>query len=154
MGWAQDVLAARLGISRRTLSHWETGHWLPPIKLRPHIVLALRNAPPEYVLEMADSLGVSVTPGTESMLQPFRDALEADQAEPAPPVPPPRVPPNPVVLRGAVDDVLRDAADEMNVSANELRAVLVRTLAACADQQATLEEAQAAVAVRERRRKR
>jgi hypothetical protein len=149
--WTQDDLGARLGVSRRTVSNWENGYWLPPFKQRLHVVLALRDAPPGFVLTIADALGVSVDPAVAPLLQPFRDALDppAPVAPPLPPPPPepPRVRPEPAHLRAAVDAVVRDAADAMNVAANELRAAVGRALAACAELGATVEETQAAVAV-------
>ena len=64
----QDILAARLRVSKRTLSNWENGYWLPPFKQRLHVALALRNAPPEYVLAIADALGVSADDAVTPLL--------------------------------------------------------------------------------------
>jgi transcriptional regulator with XRE-family HTH domain len=150
------MLAAKLGVSKRTLSNWECGYWLPPFKQRLHVVLSLRDVPAEYVLEIADGLAVSVDPAVAPFLQPFRDALDGPKrvaAEPPPaltpePPPPPRPRTDPRVLRSAMDAVVRDTADAMNVSANELRAAVGRSLAACAEIGGTLEEMREAVAVR------
>jgi transcriptional regulator with XRE-family HTH domain len=157
--WHQDTLARTLGVSKRTLSNWECGYWLPPFKQRIHIVLSLRDVAPEIVLEVADGLGVSVDPAVASFLKPYRDALDppAPPAEPgvapalppAPP-PPPRMPTDAALLRRAVDVIVREAADGMNVSANELRAAIGRALATCAEIGGTVEEMREAVAVKEK----
>ena len=148
-GWTQDTLAAKLGISKRTLSNWECGYWLPPFKQRVQVVLSLHDAPPEYVLAIADGLGVSLDPAAAPFLQPYRDALEgAAPGEEPPPPPAPRPPVNPEELRSAMDAIVRDAADAMNVPANELRAAIGRALTACAELGGTLEEMRDAVAVK------
>lgn len=146
--WNQAELAAILGVSKRTLSNWECGYWLPPVKQRLHVVLALRNTPPEYVLDIADALGVSHDPAVATFLKPFEDKL--DGVTPAPPAvpPPPRVPLDPARLRSAFDAVIRDAADAMNVSANDLRAAVARALALGSELAATIDEMQEALTVR------
>src|ERR1700691_5478105 len=73
--WTQPQLAARLGVSKRTLSNWECGYWLPHFKQRLHVVLSLHDLAPEHVLEVADALGVSVNPAVAPFLQPYKDAL-------------------------------------------------------------------------------
>ena len=149
--WTQETLASKLGVAKRTLSHWECGHWLPPVRQRLHVLLALHDMPPAHVLAVADGLGISADPAAQSFLQQYEDAL--DPPEPvAPPAPvvvaPPRVPIDPEVLRASMDALVRDAADAMNVSANELRAAVGRALATCAELGATLDEMRDAVAVR------
>jgi len=148
--WTQDDLARVLRISKRTVCNWENGYWLPPFKQRVHVVVALHAMPPEYVLTIADGLGVSVDPAVAPLLQPHRDALAAldDDSPPAPPPAPPRPRPPPEAVRSAIDVIVRDAADGMNVLANDLRATLGRALAACAELGGTLEDAQAAVVVK------
>jgi transcriptional regulator with XRE-family HTH domain len=161
-GWTQPQLARKLGISKRTLSHWENGHWFPPHKQRLDVVLSLHDVPPEYVLEIADGLGVSLNPRVAPLLQPYRDALDGpDESEDAvtvvaapPPAEPPRPRPTPEQLRTAVDAVVRDAADGMNVLTNDLRAAIDRALAASAELGGTLEETREAVAVRSAKPKR
>jgi transcriptional regulator with XRE-family HTH domain len=154
LGWTQDKLGAHLNVSKRTLSNWECGYWLPPFKQRLHVVLSLRDVPPAHVLEIADALGVSADSAVEPFLKPFRDALYGpEEPEPAavvvaPPAPPPRPRPSPEALRAALDAVVREAADTMNVPANDLRAAIGRALASSAELGATLEEVQGAVAVR------
>ncbi len=157
MEWTQTDLAGTLSVSKRTVSTWENGYWLPPFKQRVHVVLALRNAPPEYVLAIADGLGVSVDPALAPLLRPFRDALLEPDEEPgreevtAPPAAVPMRPqPSLEALRAVVDAIVRDAADTMNVPANDLRAALGRTLAACEDLGATMAGTREALAVRAR----
>jgi len=156
LDWTQSVLAAKLRVSKRTVSNWECGYWLPPFKQRLHVLFSLRDAPAEYVIEIADGLGVSADPSVGTFLQPYRDALDgAPPADVAPspepePEPPPRVPVDPVRLREAIDALVRDAADAMNVPANELREAVGRVAEACAGLGGTLEEMRDAVAVKKR----
>jgi len=144
--------------SPRRPSNWERGYWLPPHKQRLDVVLSLRDEAPEHVLEIADGLGVSVDPATEPFLRKYRDALD-----PPPPVEeapvayvpvvvpePPRVPVDAAGLRAKMDAVVREAADAMNVSANELRVAFGRAVAGCAEMGGTLEEMREAVAVEEK----
>jgi transcriptional regulator with XRE-family HTH domain len=155
LGWTQLDLATKLGISRRTLSHWESGHWFPPHKERLHVVLSLHDVPPEHVLEIADGLGVTLNPRVEPLLKPFRDALYGtEETPPPPPAEPPRPRPTPEQLRAAVDVVLRDASDGMNVLTNDLRAAIGRALAASAELGGTLEDTREAVAVKPKAAKR
>jgi len=60
LGWTQEELAIKLGVTARTVSSWENGYWLPPVKQRLHFLHALRDIPPGYVLAFADQL---VPPG-------------------------------------------------------------------------------------------
>ena len=136
------------------MSNWECGYWLPHFKQRLHVVLSLHDLAPEHVLEVADALGVSVNPAVAPFLQPYKDAFYGAPPgveEPVAPTPTPapeRVPTDPVLLRNAMDTVVRDASDEMNVPANELRAAVSRALAVCGELGGTLEEMRAAVAVK------
>jgi transcriptional regulator with XRE-family HTH domain len=152
LGWTQNALAARLGISRRTLSTWESGYWLPPFKERLHVVLKLRDVPPQHVLEIADALGLGTDPMVQALLTPFRDALygpdedDAPPAAPAAPSPPPSPRPAPEQLRAAMDVVVRETADALDARPNDVRAAITRALAACEALGANLEETRAAVA--------
>jgi DNA-binding XRE family transcriptional regulator len=148
--WSQDDLAARLGVSRKTVSHWECGHWLPPANLHMHIITALYDAPSEHVLAMADTLGVSAHPVAKALLASHRAALglSSDGVARAPA----RTAADPTLL-ATVDAILRDAADTLDVSANDLRVVLAHALGACAERGATLEAARDAVAIKESRKR-
>jgi transcriptional regulator with XRE-family HTH domain len=160
LGWSQLKLALRLNVSKRTLSNWENGYWLPPFKERLHIVVALRDVPPEYVLAIADALGVSADEAVEPLLQRYHDALDPPE-EPPPPPPAPEPPPQPAppplpsleALHAVVDPLVRDSADAMNVSANEVRAAIGRVLAACAELGGNLELVQKSVVLKVRARK-
>ncbi len=148
MKWSQDTLARKLGISRRSLVSWECGYWLPPHKQRMHVVFALRDVPPQFVLGAAVALGVSDDEAMAPLLAPFEAALEGDDDDEnaAPPPPPPAPRPEPENLRTAVDAAVREAADAIDARANELRGAIGRVLAACAELGANLEETQQAVA--------
>ncbi len=169
MGWKQPAMAQRLGVSRRTLVSWECGYWLPPPKLRVHLVLALKEASPRWLLVLADSLGVSSNPAAGFLLQEFHDAIadeerdaEAAKArlDPPPPEPPPEPPPppppappraTPEELKQVTDAIVWQAADALNVRPNDLRAVVSKLLSAWSEKGATPDDAAAAVAVTARR---
>ncbi len=114
LGWTQETLAQELSVSPRTLSNWENGYWLPPFRQRIHIVVALRDAPPEQL-------------GPRSRRRPRRQHQSGGRA-PSPLVPPgarqrstkkERAPGDPVHsradrrrARAAIDPLVRELADE------------------------------------------
>jgi transcriptional regulator with XRE-family HTH domain len=157
--WTQAKLARVLAVSERTLSGWESAYWLPSFKQRLHVVLSMRNLPPERVLQVADALGVSADEAVAPFLQPFRDALDpppppADPAPPPPPAPvaaPLRIPVDARALRDAIDAVVRTAADDLDVRPGDLRAVLKSALVASSAHGATVEDIAAALAVAKKR---
>jgi transcriptional regulator with XRE-family HTH domain len=138
--WNQSQLGARLGVSVRTLTNWECGYWLPHFKQRLHIVLSLREVPPEHVLEVADALGVSGDPLVAPLLKQFEDALDLPVEEIAPVVSPPPPRPTQAELRAAVDPIVLDAANTLDARPNDVRAVVARVVAACVGLGATLDE--------------
>ncbi len=139
-----------LTVSRRTLVNWECAYWLPPRKQRVQLVLALRAVPPEHVLNVAESLGLTNDDAVAPLLAQFERALEGEAPPvvaaraPATPPPPPR--PTPEALRAAVDAVVHTSADALDVRASDLRAAVTRVLAACGDLGANLDETRGAVA--------
>jgi transcriptional regulator with XRE-family HTH domain len=149
LGWTQEDLARRLRVSPRTLSNWECGYWLPPYRQRVHVVVGLRDAPPEWVLEAADGLGVGADPAVEPLLRSFRQALGEVEEDEIPAPPPPE--PTDEALLAAVDPLVRVLADEMNVAANDLRRAVGRILAASASLHASLAGVERAVAVKPRK---
>jgi hypothetical protein len=150
-------------VSVRTLTNWECGYWLPHYKQRLHVVLSLRDLPPEYVLEVADALGVSGDEAVAPFLQQFRDALDPpDDVEtaselsslpplppPTPPLPPaPPPPPRPSLgeLRAVVDPIILDGANALDARPNDVRAIVAKVAAACSAIGATFDEVASAVA--------
>jgi transcriptional regulator with XRE-family HTH domain len=156
-GWNRDALAGKLGVSKRTTSHWICGHWLPPARERVHVLLTLRDEPSDVVLALADALGLSTDPAAAPVVRFFEDRLEAEEAAaqaiaappaaaPAPP-PPPKPRPTPEALRAAADGAIREAADAMDARPNELRIAVGQVLAALAALDATIDDARGALAV-------
>jgi transcriptional regulator with XRE-family HTH domain len=157
-GWTQDQLGLELAVSRRTLGNWECGYWLPPLKHRVHLVLALREAPPAHVLSVADALGVTGDRAVAPLLAQFERALDVESGAgalvppapaplpppPAPPPPPARVPPPAEAVRRAVDSIVQTSADTLDVRASDLRAAVVKILIACEELGANLEETRVA----------
>jgi transcriptional regulator with XRE-family HTH domain len=144
LGWSQEKLASTLGVTARTLSNWENGYWLPPVKQRLHVLLSLRDMPPPYVLAFADHLGLSTDPAHDAFLQPFRDAVYGAEEEPV--APPARLPVHPKQLKSAVDAAVREVAAELGAKPSDVRAGVARVIAACARLGATIEEAHEAIA--------
>jgi len=148
--WTQHQLGAHLGVSVRTLTNWECGYWLPHYKQRLHVVLSLRDVPPEHVLAVADALGVSGDEAVTPFLQQFKDALDPPALETAleasPPPPPPPLRPTRGELRAVVDPIVLDAANALDARPNDVRAVVAKVVAACGAIGATLEDVAGAVA--------
>ncbi len=151
LGWNQHALAARFGVSVRTLTSWECGYTLPQPKQRLHVVLSLREAPPQHVLNVAAALGMSGDPAVAPFLQPFEDALAALEDDDAPslPAPPPLPPPprpTPEAVRAAADSVVLEAANHLDVRPNDVRAIVAKVVAACRAIGANVDEVEGAVA--------
>ncbi|HEY2512284.1 MAG TPA: helix-turn-helix domain-containing protein [Polyangiaceae bacterium] len=145
LGWNQHVLAAHFGISVRTLTSWECGYALPPEKQRLHVLLSLREAPPQHVLNVAAALGMDEDPVLAPFLRPFEDALAARDNEGAPAVPPPPPRPTPEAVRAAVNEVVLEAANLLDLRPNEVRAIVAKVAAACRAIHANLEDLEGAV---------
>jgi len=141
------------------LTNWECGYWLPHYRQRLHVVLSLRDVPPEHVLAVADALGVSGDEAVTPFLQQFKDALDPPDAEtpsedspppplaPAPPPPPPPPPrPTQSELRAVVDPIVLDAANALDARPNDVRAIVAKVVGACGALGGTLEDVAAAVA--------
>ena len=142
LGWTQEELAIKLGVTARTVSSWENGYWLPPVKQRLHFLHALRDIPPGYVLAFADQLGLSSDPTHDAFLQPFRDAVDGVGEESAAPVRPPI---SPAELKSAVDRLLREVAAALGAKPSDLRAGVARLLKECVTLGATLDEVHEAI---------
>jgi transcriptional regulator with XRE-family HTH domain len=142
MEWTQAQLGARLGVSRRTLTNWECGYWLPPHKQRVHIVLALKEAPPAHILNVANGLGVSANPAASFLLKEFEYALEHEDDDEDALAPVPR--PTPEELKVIADAIVREGADALDVRPSDLRGVMVKLLDACAAKGAALKDVLAA----------
>jgi hypothetical protein len=138
----------------RTLTNWECGYWLPHYKQRLHVVLSLRDVPPEHVLDVADALGVSGDAAVAPFLKPFEDALDEADAEPSPavapalpppPPPPPAPRPTPEQLRAVVDPIVLEAANVLDARPNDVRAIVAKVAAACRAIGANLDDVEGAV---------
>ena len=107
MGWTQDQMGGRLGVSRRTLTRWECHDELPPIGVRKHIATALWDAPANLRMALVRALGLDDA---------FVEAVIAPRAVPAPPPPPPA----PELIDGA----FLELCERANVAPGQLRAAL------------------------------
>ncbi len=132
LGLNQPTMARRLGVAARTLSNWEIGYWLPPEKIRFHVLMVYRDLAPEAVPRLAEALGV---PYDEKASRRFRA--------------PPRVSANAgageAELRALVNPIVWRAAEAMDVRPNDLRAFAVELLVALDQNRAQLVTAVRAV---------
>lgn len=131
LGWNQGTLAAKLSVTARTLSNWENGYWLPPVKQRLHVLLALRDVPPEYVVTFAEQLGLAQDPAHDAFLQPYRDAVGGRGA---------RAAADDALLKKTVDDAVKEVARALGARADDVRAGVARVLEAAGRLGATVDE--------------
>ncbi len=101
----QHELAARLGVSRRTLSRCEFDDQQPPVAERERVMTWLADAPPHLVRALANAWGIAT---------------------------PPQAMPPPVVTNEAIHvglgGIVFKGADDLDVSPRRLRAVLIDLL--------------------------
>jgi DNA-binding XRE family transcriptional regulator len=118
-GLSQTELAARLRTLPNTVYRWEKRRSKPPMEKRIALIRALADAPRALLDELADESGVD---------------LLAIGMGPPPPAVPAAVPLVPVpsaitaTTQTMVDDALREAAEEIEVSPKVLRPALSRML--------------------------
>jgi hypothetical protein len=176
-GWLdidQATMAARLGTSTRTLSDWENAYAMPPANQRIHFLYVLDTLDPDRTQLFAELFGITHHPAVQPLLAPEEPEAPAPvpeapvvaappvapvvvEAPPvvveAPPVvappPPPPEPKRPTAeaLRAALDRVVRDVADDVDVRASDLRAGVTAVLAALASGGCSFEEALGALAL-------
>jgi transcriptional regulator with XRE-family HTH domain len=131
MGWKQPEMAARLGVDPKTLGNWENAYWLPPAKLRLHVLASLHEVPREALCMLAAALGVPAPPAARA-------------GAPGEPMP------TDEELRALGDALVREAAEHLDVRPKQLRAVLAKILAAFVGEGVTLEDAARAIASAEK----
>jgi transcriptional regulator with XRE-family HTH domain len=106
LGLSQDVLGARLGVSRRTLTRWECHDELPPVGQRKHIATSFQDAPYELRAALVRSLALG-------------DGFVASFVAPRPAPPP----------AGAdLDGAFLELCERVDVAPGRLRAGLVEFL--------------------------
>jgi transcriptional regulator with XRE-family HTH domain len=106
-GWRQLDLAARFGVSSKTIGRYVSGEAVPPMGRRHGIVHALRDLDPALLARVASSLGLS----TE-----FERAL-------------PRPAPDPTLARQALDAALQEVAEKLDAGPLRVRAAMAGFLA-------------------------
>jgi transcriptional regulator with XRE-family HTH domain len=106
LGLSQDVLGARLGVSRRTLTRWEIHDELPPIGQRKHIATSFPDAPHELRVALVRSLALG-------------DAFVAPLVAP---------PPAPAAAAVDLDGAFLELCERVDVAPGRLRAGLVSFL--------------------------
>jgi transcriptional regulator with XRE-family HTH domain len=100
--WTQRELAARLGVSSKTIGRYVGGQALPPVPRRHHIVAALRDVDPAMLQRIAASLGLS------------KDVL------------PPRPPADTVASQRILDAATQEVAEKLDAGPVRVRAALAR----------------------------
>lgn len=107
--WTQRQLAARLGVSTKTIGRYVCGQAVPPVSRRYAIVAALRDVDPPQLARIAASLGLS------------KDVL-----------PPPSAAAPDVAAR-VVDAATQEVADKLDAGPIRVRAALARFVGQLAD---------------------
>jgi transcriptional regulator with XRE-family HTH domain len=107
--WTQRQLAARLGVSSKTIGRYVNGQAVPPASRRHGIVAALRDVDPPRLARVAASLGLS------------KDAV------------PPPPPPAPVVAARVVDAASQEVAERLDAGPIRVRIALARFVAQLAE---------------------
>jgi transcriptional regulator with XRE-family HTH domain len=107
VGLAQRELGARVGVSGRSVSRWETGHWEPHRAQRLSLLKVFAELPPPMVRELTVLLS---------------------GVDPGPPAPAAAPAPEPVDVRALVDRLVLSAADQLDVGPRSLRAALATML--------------------------
>ncbi|HEY3821441.1 MAG TPA: helix-turn-helix transcriptional regulator [Polyangiaceae bacterium] len=108
----QDVLGARLGVSRTTLTRWEIRNELPPIGQRKHLATSFPDAPSELRAALVRTLELD---------EQFVASLGPPRPAPSPPAPP-TLPP------GALDGAFLELCESVDVPPARLRAGLAEFL--------------------------
>jgi transcriptional regulator with XRE-family HTH domain len=100
--WTQRQLAARLGVSSKTIGRYVSGQAVPPVSRRYAIVAELRDVDPPQLARIAASLGLS------------KDVLP----------PPPAA--DPAVAARVVDVATQEVAEKLDAGPIRVRAALAR----------------------------
>jgi transcriptional regulator with XRE-family HTH domain len=136
LGIQRDTVAGACGVRPRTVSRWENDQNSPSLADRHRLLHVVLDAPLEQLEELArlagttlDAAGIEVLPPDEPTVVALPAAAPAPQALPGP------------TAQKAIDDAIREAAEELNVRAGDLRAAAGKLLAAIRGTGATLEEA-------------
>jgi len=107
--WTQLQLAARLGVSTKTIGRYVCGQAVPPVWRRHAIVAALRDVDPPQLARLAAALGLS------------KDVL------PRPPAA------EPAVAARVVDAASQEVAEKLDAGPIRVRAALARFVAQLAE---------------------
>jgi transcriptional regulator with XRE-family HTH domain len=123
--WTNVALAARLGVSTKTVGRYLHGQAVPPAARRHGILAALRDLEPSMLLRVAASLGLAEDalprrpppPADLNALQPIVEAAAQEVAE--------RVDSGPIRVRAALAGFIARLA-EGNVDMRSAHALLTR----------------------------
>jgi transcriptional regulator with XRE-family HTH domain len=126
LGLRQTDFAARIVVSRETVSAWERGSWQPTHEQRALTVARLADVPPEILLPLVEAFGVATPPGVAAPRSGTgRPTRSPDEAA------------------ARVLGAIRSAADELDVPASGLRRTLAVALGHIVAAGASLEDAAA-----------
>lgn len=122
----QREMAAKLQVSRETISGWECGDTTPPLEKRKRMLDLFRDTPQPARQQIAHAFELPITPITIH-----------------PPTPPP---PDAAQLRIAATNVIRAAADDLDVAPSVVRKTLAAVLARADEAQLTCDSLRSALA--------
>ena len=137
VGLNQRSLLKHLEVSERTLTRWEAGETRPTKEWRERVAFVYGNVdgetwrgivaelklPLEEMLTKVPQQRAKLAPPPEPELTPTTPKTEPEPPPPAPPAPTPKE------IRARVDDLVRAAAEDLDVTARRLRAALGNVLA-------------------------
>ena len=121
-GLTIDALASSVGATPRTVQRWEDAFVPPTRSYRQPLVRALEKASAPTWRALVEALALPVEATLARV--PLQVAKNAPAPAPPPPAPPPPVPPAPPPLdpRAVLDDAVRSAAEDLDVSPRKVRA--------------------------------
>jgi transcriptional regulator with XRE-family HTH domain len=137
LGLNQRTILKHLKVSDRTLTRWEAGEMRPTKELRERVSIIYGNVDGETWRAIVAELKLPLDAMLEKVPQQRAKLPQPPAPEPppiveSPPAPPAETtPPTPTTkeIRARMDDIVRAAAEELDVTARRLRAALGNVLA-------------------------
>ena len=123
-GMSQTSIASHFDTYPNTVYRWERRRTMPSMEVRMELLKLLEDAPRPLLEALARESGVDLASIGMGLPPPARPAAPPAAAAPLPPAPAAI----PATAQSMVDDALREAAEEVEVSPKVLRPALSRML--------------------------
>jgi transcriptional regulator with XRE-family HTH domain len=121
----QREMAAKLRVSRETISAWECDYTVPPLDQRQRMLDAFRDSPYELRQHVAQAFGLRIDPPPTSA--------------------PAHMPPDAAQIRVMATNVIRAAADDLDVAPSAVRKTLAALFARSDEAQLAVESLRSAL---------